>query len=522
MALNNIVFVKGSGGLGRSLPGTDYISGLIFYDNTLPSGFSTNDRIKLIYSVEDAKAIGITNTYSDETKATCTVTFNVTGQTGEAITISSKEGGNNGRKAVSGGTLVDAIYKTVKLGTYTVSADNTVPADLAAGTAQSINLGSATHGYKATSSGSVVTITAKPGLGTFPNGKSLSLAVAGSITPSTTAYSGGIASKNAIKYYHISEYFRLQPQGKLYVGIFDVPVGAYTFAEIGTMSAFSTGTIKQLGIYQDGQAFNYNDVTVIQSSCDILDAAIAPLSVLFASDFSGVTNLSTLADLGTLSGNKVSVVLGQDAGALGNQLAWAYGKSISTLGATLGAVALAKVSEDIAWVSKFNISNGVECETIGFANGLPLTDASISTNLISLIDSKRYIFLRKLVNVSGSFFNDSHTSIAIDSDYAYIENNRVIDKAIRGVYSDLIPSLNGPLTLNSDGTLEDGTVAYLQSQAAFSVNQMVRNTELSAASVVINPSQNVATTSTVEVAITLVPIGVARAIIVNIGFSTSI
>jgi hypothetical protein len=41
MALNNVSFVLGQGGLGRPLPGQDYISGLTFYGSTLPSGWSS-------------------------------------------------------------------------------------------------------------------------------------------------------------------------------------------------------------------------------------------------------------------------------------------------------------------------------------------------------------------------------------------------------------------------------------------------------------------------------------------------
>src|SRR4051812_29089967 len=41
--------------------------------------------------------------------------------------------------------------------------------------------------------------------------------------------------------YHINEYFRLQPQGVLYVGVFPVPAGAYTFTEITTVQNFANG-----------------------------------------------------------------------------------------------------------------------------------------------------------------------------------------------------------------------------------------------------------------------------------------
>ena len=62
MALNDITFIRGAGGLGRPLAGEDYISGLVFYltNANLPSGFTTTDRIKQVFSIAEAEALGIT------------------------------------------------------------------------------------------------------------------------------------------------------------------------------------------------------------------------------------------------------------------------------------------------------------------------------------------------------------------------------------------------------------------------------------------------------------------------------
>ena len=49
----NITFVNGQGGLGRPLAGEDFISGLLYYTATLPSGYSSSDRIKKFFSVAD-------------------------------------------------------------------------------------------------------------------------------------------------------------------------------------------------------------------------------------------------------------------------------------------------------------------------------------------------------------------------------------------------------------------------------------------------------------------------------------
>src|SRR6185312_2251723 len=230
---------------------------------------------------------------------------------------------------------------------------------------------------------------------------------------------------------------------------------------------------------------------------------------------------SSLTDLSGLQNKKVSVVIAQDGANEGALLYKQLGKSIPTLGAALGAVSLAAVSQSIAWVQNFNISNGQENATIAFATGDLY--ASLAGSLVSTLNAYRYIFLRPFVGISGSYFNDSHCAITYTSDYAYIENNRTIDKAIRVVYAGVLPYLNGPITLNADGTLANTTIAYIEDQLVNpQLDQMVRDNNLSAYSVTIDPTQNVLSTSTLTVAVKLISKGVARNIIVNIGYAQSL
>lgn len=507
MALNDIIFVKGQGGLGRPLTGQDHISALLFYtaNGNLPSGWNSSRRVKLISSVADAVKAGIKNDYSDATAATGTykVTAKATGGTFQFVTICSLVPSNG-----------------IDLGTYIVVAGDSTVNDVATNIAAMINAGTLTHGHSATASTDTVTIVYPKKYGTFFNtGTPMSVNVSAGCTGTITQPSGGVASKQAVWYYHISEYFRIQPKGSLYVGFFAVP-NSYTFTEIQDIQVYAAGKVRQIGVYKDGAAFASGDLTAIQNVCNTLAGLHMPLSVLYAGNIVSVTDLSTLADLNTLTANNVSAVISQDGAGQGAFLFATNGKSITTLGALLGAISLAKVSEDVAWPNKFNISNGVECDTIAFANGAALT--SISQSLLNLLDDYRYIFLVKYVGLAGSYFNDSHTAIVTSSDYAYIENNRTIDKAIRGVYSSLISYINSPLVLNADGTLKDSTVAFFESQASVNLDQMVRDTELSAYSVVIDPSQDVLSTSNITVAVSLLPVGVARQITVNIGFTTSI
>lgn len=506
MSLNNITFNLGQGGLGRPLPGEDYISGLLFYAGVLPSGFSSGARIKKVLSLADAEALGITNTHIGETKATATYVVSNKGAAGDTIALTVAE--------PSG---------VVNLCNYTAVSGDSTTALLAASIAAAINAGTSTHGYVATVSSSTITITARPGLGVYLNSGTPYVAtivgtIAGTLTQNVVP---GVASKIDVWHYHISEFFRLQPQGILYVGIYAVP-SPYTFVEITTMQNFANGKIRQIGVYKDSAAFDSADITAIHNVCAANVAAHKELVALYAGDIAAVSDVSNLADLSQLSANYCSAVISQDGGAQGNVLWNASGKSITTLGATLGAVAKAKVSQSIAWVAQFNISNGTECDVLAFANGVLFSNASVTDTLLSLLQSYRYIFLRKFVGVSGSYFNENSTSIALSSDYAYIADNRTIQKATRGIYSNLIPALNSPITLNADGTLSDEAVAYFEGLAQAPLLQMIRDGELSGQAVNINTTQDVLTTGILVINVTLVQIATGRNITVNIGYNVTI
>src|SRR6185312_3776150 len=161
MALNDVSFQLGQGGLGRPLPGEDYISGIIFCNSSLPTGFQgTGNNIQQVFQTSDAEALGITNTYSDEVQATGTITVSGTITAGNTITVQVIE------PSPSGGTT------TITLGTYSITGTDTT-GTVATNLAAVINANSAaTGGYVALANPSAspnptVTITARKGLGAW-------------------------------------------------------------------------------------------------------------------------------------------------------------------------------------------------------------------------------------------------------------------------------------------------------------------------------------------------------------------
>jgi len=325
------------------------------------------------------------------------------------------------------------------------------------------------------------------------------------------------SAAHGVEWYHIREFFEKQPEGQLWLGYFAVPSGTPDFIEIKTLQDTANGIIRQVGVYYKEAALASSQVTAIQLVLTTLKGENKPLSALYGGDISAITDLSTLPNLRALTAPGVSVCIGQDGGAKGAALYASKGYSITDLGAKLGAVSAANVNESICYYEKFPmVTDGIEFDVANFANGdaVNLT----STALVNAIDDKGYIFLLKEVGFSNTFNSDSYTSVAITNDLATIENNRTIDKATRNLRTFIVPKLGSPLRVNADGTLREDTVKTFKALCDKALLTMEANGELSAYEIIINAAQNVVSTSKLEITIKLVPVGVAREIVINLGF----
>lgn len=330
----------------------------------------------------------------------------------------------------------------------------------------------------------------------------------------------GAATDLQILHYHVSEFFRINPGAKLFIGLFDSPAGALTFAEIETVQNFAEGQIRNMAIWTK-KPFDTAQMVLIQGFLDTLDTQNKPISdVLFAADLSGTVTAALVTLREGVVAPKVSGILAQDGTGVGAALYSTAGYSITAVGAILGAVSKAKVSECIGWVEKFPM-NAVELDVPAFANGDLVKNLTQPT--IDAVDGKGYIFLLKYESDGQVYINDSHTAVVITSDYAYIEANRVMDKAIRQVRSALLPQLNAPVLVDpQSGKLAPEYVTHIENTGDSALEQMERDGELSGFQTFVDPDQDVLSTSQVEVAIVNVPIGVSRRFNVKISYATKI
>lgn len=521
MALPTVTINRTNGGIGRQGAGTDYYSGYVHYfptGYTLPTGFLTN-AINKLTSITDLVALGVSGNSSDETKSTATFTVTVIGSNGDTVAIKMTN------------PITGAV---VTLGTYTKVSGDTTTTLVATAIAAAINAQTYLTGFTASAAVAVVTITAAVGFGAAlnsgtPYSKTATGTIDGTFVQNVVA---GVGSQYDVLYYHVREFFRMQgilngqAQGILWVGCYTITASPSTYAnftEVATVQAYANGAIKQMAVYANTTAFATSHVTALQSQATTLQGQHMPLSIVYQPDISGTADVATLSNLRALTAKKVSVTIGQDGGAEGKRVFKALAKSVGCLGTALGAIALAKVNESILWREKFQLQDTLEYVTLAWANGtLQSASGSALPGLMASVDSNGYIFMLHEIGMDGAYFNNDHCAVAPTDDYAYIADNRTIDKAVRSVRATILPALGAPLTFEADGTLSAGTVAYFEELGNSALAVMQSNGEISQYKTTIDPTQNVQSTQNLIVKIQIIQRGVARDITVNIGFVTSL
>lgn len=323
-----------------------------------------------------------------------------------------------------------------------------------------------------------------------------------------------------VLHYHLSELYRVNPAVSLYVGIFEKPqTESMTFAEIKTVQNFADGRIRQIGVWCGDRVPSEDDLVAIQGQADTLEAQGAELSVVYAPKVANVKQISTkLAGGGKY---RVSVVIGQAGSGTGAELykdkANAGKASVSGLGVVLGLISKAKVHQCIAWVKEF--PTGISLPAFG--DGTLLRD--MDKALVEQLDTARYLFFVTQQGQSGSYMNDSHTMDSAISDYASIESVRTMDKGARGVRAYVIPELGGNVYVDADtGKLASYTVAHLETVAGHALEDMEKAGELSGYKAEIDPDQDVAASSTVDIVLKKVAVPVMRHVRIKIGFAKAV
>lgn len=318
-------------------------------------------------------------------------------------------------------------------------------------------------------------------------------------------------------HYQLEEVFRINPSITLYVGLFSKPE-SMTFQELKTVQNYAEGAIRQMAIWNGDTAPTADNIVKLEAVADSLDTENAPLSTLYAPLVSNYKNLPS--NLAT-NNPRVSVVVAQAGSGTGAELYKSKDNkakaTVSAIGVALGTLSKAAVHQCIAWVKNF--PSGISMPALGDGTLV----RTIDKGELEKLDTNRYLFLNNVVGVAGSYWNDSHTMDSPTSDYAAIESVRTMDKAVRGIRTYLTPELGGNVYIDPDtGKLQSYTVSHLETTANIPLEEMEKAGELSGYKAEIDAEQDVLSTSTIEVTIKNVPVGVVRKFKVKIGFVKSL
>lgn len=214
--------------------------------------------------------------------------------------------------------------------------------------------------------------------------------------------------------------------------------------------------------------------------------------------------INVLSDAASFSDTRVSVVAGwlsiQDP-ILG------IPRNRNGAGVYCGRVSTLSVQR-----SPGRVSDGALKSVQGHATAL--TDAQIEQ-----LDLARYVTFRTFTNAQtaiGMYVTLPRTMAVITSDFKYLMNRRVMDKALRNVREAALPYLQEEVDVQPDAS--SASLARFRAALEVPLDQMVADGEITRGRVVIPDEQNIVGTSTVSVEVKIVPRGYMNYIEATIGF----
>ncbi|MDV4024247.1 hypothetical protein CMT52_07840 [Elizabethkingia anophelis] len=225
--------------------------------------------------------------------------------------------------------------------------------------------------------------------------------------------------------------------------------------------------------------------------------------IISGNSFSGVA--ADLKDYSQATFNKVSVLLCNTDG-----------EKEASIGMALGRIASIPVQRNIGRVK----DGPVESTKAFFTNGAKVE--SISTSW-ETIHNKGFILLRNYVGRAGFYFSDDPTLTKNTDDFKSLANGFVMDKAVIIAYNSLVDELLDEIPVTASGLIHPAIIKNWQTNIETQIDGLMTSKgELSRCRVYIDENQNVLSSGILIVNIQLQPVGYAKYITVNIGFTTKI
>jgi hypothetical protein len=309
------------------------------------------------------------------------------------------------------------------------------------------------------------------------------------------------ANEGILLHHHISEFFRLAPNGTLKLVVTEKPTAKLFFESAIAKALFRANTdVKRIGFVYNADLVALDLVQEI-GACQVFINDLFTDKIYLNGIYLEARNVSKAAvSRRTLTAGKVSLVIAQDPAIA--SLDAAYTK-YAAVGPILGMRAARKVNENLGSVDVIRKPPERRGELT-----YPLTDSSRGlwlsaalsdgTAVSSLTDAEKrtltanaYIYAGSFQGFAGVYLNGEPTCIAISSDYSTGENNGVWDKAALGIRNALLPKVRGWFQRDSaTGALRDTAITDLENIGKKPLQAMLVASEISGFSLVIPAGQN--------------------------------
>lgn len=295
---------------------------------------------------------------------------------------------------------------------------------------------------------------------------------------------------------HISEFFRLNPDAKLYLALVDQTKKPSTSSYVGIVTSMlnqANGDIRQIGIVWNPDQGTYTPTTTNGIEDEVEDA-IAAYQTLYGEQvkiarpchfiiegkyFVGTSVVNTCLDLKTAAAGQVTVVIGNDFA-----IADDTGLNYADVGTFLGIV-----SRSISENAGYRAINGVTDEVLEkfLEGGIAAQKVSEFTETqLDTLSDKGYVFLKRTIGIDGYFWNDSWTCADANSDFYSVEHNLIWNEASRIARTALAPIINGKLATSAPNVLSVNAAREIEGVVESALDVLVRENHCQSVRAVVN------------------------------------
>jgi hypothetical protein len=324
---------------------------------------------------------------------------------------------------------------------------------------------------------------------------------------------------NAFAYKHLEQFFTEAGQGaEIWLMLVSDATTLAAMVDVNENYAKklindSSGKIRVLGVLKksvgDEEIENGLDTDVhasvikAQALGEYFATKFMPVRIIISGNsFTGT--IADLKDYKTTSFNRVICLIANTDG----------GKE-ACIGLALGRLARTPVQRNIGRVA----DGPVENTAAYFTDGKKIETLQDGWDAIY---NKGYVFLRSFVSKSGYYFTDDQTLTADTDDFNSLARGMVMDKAVILSYSALVEKLLDEVEVAAAGTIHPAITKSWQTDIENALKTMKDAGNLANHSAFIDENQNILSTGIMNVAISLQPVGYAKQLNVNIGFTTTI